>query len=805
MATKIDEHYSFPTPFYPVPSPLISIPPALAAEIPQIQADFAPETDELKMIRLERRAAVKDAFLVSWNTYKNHALPHDELRPVTLAHKDPFGGWGATLVDALDTLWIMGLKKDFDEAVQLVAKIDFTTNKMRKMKVFETVIRYLGGLLGAWDLATEGGQGKAYKNGDKEGYKVLLDQAKNLADILLGAFDTPNRMPILSWGWRLEDLEQHPRADTRSVAAELGTLSLEFTRLAQITGNTTYYDAVARITNALEEFQMNTTLPGLWPIYIDASGCKRIRKLPLPSATTTTATTSAAKTQPAAGVVEKTDLKVPGVVGGTGKEVTPANVPAKRPAGSSHGSEEVSIQVPAVVGGTGQEAHRHEKRDGDRNIVSHPPPLKVPPLEPPSKAPPKPQGGAVTDPNAQLKPQGGEPATDHFHKLPPKLKTPPKKKKEERCESQGLAAPHLIREEKYGLGAMIDSLYEYLLKQYLLLGGNEQYKRMYSKFADVARTELTFRPNVPGNPDILLAGNVYVSRAGSKRRFEPESSHLACFAGGMFAMGGRVLDRAQDLEIGDKLTAGCAWSYGSMRSGIMPESFKVSMCKDKKDCKFGRDQWVETIMLAEGFADDPTTTEHTSPEAAAVAGKQGFKSKPAHKGSYTSDDDTPHVHRPEKRAPLPKFEIKTAKELTEELIETDDIPEGFIRLTDKRYILRPEAIESVWYMYRISGDIRWANKGWQMWKSVARGVTVRFEDGEDGAASAIADVNIDPNSEEWVWTNSMESFWFGETLKYYYLLFSTPDVISLDEYVLNTEAHPFRRYDFGKRGGNKSA
>jgi mannosyl-oligosaccharide alpha-1,2-mannosidase len=265
---------------------------------------------------------------------------------------------------------------------------------------------------------------------------------------------------------------------------------------------------------------------------------------------------------------------------------------------------------------------------------------------------------------------------------------------------------------------------------------------MYSTFADVARTELTFRPNVPGNPDILLAGNVYVSRAGAKRRFEPESSHLACFAGGMFALGGRALEREKDLEIGDKLTAGCAWAYGSMRSGIMPEAFKVSMCKDKKDCKFERDQWVESVMIAEGFADEPTTMEHTSPEAVAVAEKSGFKSKPAaHQNDDDDDDDdtTPAVHHAsEKRAPVPTFQLKTAKELTEDLIETDDIPQGFIRLSDKRYILRPEAIESVWYMYRISGDIRWANKGWQMWKSVAQGVTVMFEDGEKGAASAIS-------------------------------------------------------------------
>lgn len=40
-----------------------------------------------------------------------------------------------------------------------------------------------------------------------------------------------------------------------------------------------------------------------------------------------------------------------------------------------------------------------------------------------------------------------------------------------------------------------------------------------------------------------------------------------------------------------------------------------------------------------------------------------------------------------------------------------------------------------------------------------------------------------------------ESFWLAETLKYFYLLFSEPDVLSLDEWVLNTEAHPFRRPD----------
>jgi mannosyl-oligosaccharide alpha-1,2-mannosidase len=42
-------------------------------------------------------------------------------------------------------------------------------------------------------------------------------------------------------------------------------------------------------------------------------------------------------------------------------------------------------------------------------------------------------------------------------------------------------------------------------------------------------------------------------------------------------------------------------------------------------------------------------------------------------------------------------------------------------------------------------------------------------------------------------SDKMESFWMAETLKYFYLLYSKPDVVSLDDFVFNTEAHPLRR------------
>ena len=89
----------------------------------------------------------------------------------------------------------------------------------------------------------------------------------------------------------------------------------------------------------------------------------------------------------------------------------------------------------------------------------------------------------------------------------------------------------------------------------------------------------------------------------------------------------------------------------------------------------------------------------------------------------------------------------------------------------------------MWYMYRITGDPTWMDKGWSMFEATVQATRTEH------ANSAIQDVTAPvPKLRD-----EMESFWIAETLKYYYLLFSEPDVISLDEWVLNTEAHPFRR------------
>ena len=53
-------------------------------------------------------------------------IGHDELLPVTNKTNDSWGGYGITLVDALDTMLIMGLDKEFIRAREQVARIEYT-------------------------------------------------------------------------------------------------------------------------------------------------------------------------------------------------------------------------------------------------------------------------------------------------------------------------------------------------------------------------------------------------------------------------------------------------------------------------------------------------------------------------------------------------------------------------------------------------------------------------------------------------------------------------------------------------------
>lgn len=188
--TKPRVHWSKHPENFPIPTEsLIQLPSGKPKEIPKIQHVFSDESPRSRTERERKQAAIKRLFKRAWVGYKEQAWLKDELSPVSGKFRNTFCGWGATLVDSLDTLWIMGFEDEFKEALVALKQIDFTTTGKNDIPLFETTIRYLGGLLGAYDVS--GGK-----------YSILVDKAVELADVLMGAFDTPNRMPITYYHWK---------------------------------------------------------------------------------------------------------------------------------------------------------------------------------------------------------------------------------------------------------------------------------------------------------------------------------------------------------------------------------------------------------------------------------------------------------------------------------------------------------------------------------------------------------------------------------------------------------------------------
>ncbi|TKS82440.1 Mannosyl-oligosaccharide 1,2-alpha-mannosidase IC [Collichthys lucidus] len=102
------------------------------------------------------------------------------------------------------------------------------------------------------------------------------------------------------------------------------------------------------------------------------------------------------------------------------------------------------------------------------------------------------------------------------------------------------------------------------------------------------------------------------------------------------------------------------------------------------------------------------------------------------------------------------------------------------RLSDRYYILRPEVIESYMYMWRLTHDPKYREWGWEAVEALEQ--HCRVESGFSG----IRDVYTMTVSHD----NMQQSFFLSETLKYLYLLFSDDDLLPLEDWVFNTEAHP---------------
>src|SRR5690606_5390172 len=103
------------------------------------------------------------------------------------------------------------------------------------------------------------------------------------------------------------------------------------------------------------------------------------------------------------------------------------------------------------------------------------------------------------------------------------------------------------------------------------------------------------------------------------------------------------------------------------------------------------------------------------------------------------------------------------------------------------YPLRPEIVESAWYLYRATGDTAYSDMGRSMFDDF-----VRYTRTDSGFA-ALEDVVTKDKADD------MESFVLAETFKYFYLLFAAPGTLDPEDVVLHTEAHPLRPVEESNR------
>ncbi|KAG1177930.1 hypothetical protein G6F70_001057 [Rhizopus microsporus] len=215
--------------------------PFIAFACLQLVAGLPTNTDP-------RAEMVKNAFKHAWKGYTDFAYGHDELQTVSNKTSDSRNGWGASIFDGLDTMIIMGLEEEYNRALEHIKKVNWTLSDSPS-KTFETNIRYLGGLLAAYDLKQE---------------PIFLEKAVEIADkVIMPAFDTPNRMPAAF----VNVTSGAPVDGNMITLAEFGSLQLELVRLSQLTGNEQYQITGNHVLEMIS--QVPSKVPGLYPMIWD--------------------------------------------------------------------------------------------------------------------------------------------------------------------------------------------------------------------------------------------------------------------------------------------------------------------------------------------------------------------------------------------------------------------------------------------------------------------------------------------------------------------------------------------------------
>ncbi|MCO5565297.1 hypothetical protein L7F22_018970 [Adiantum nelumboides] len=296
------------------------------------------------------------------------------------------------------------------------------------------------------------------------------------------------------------------------------------------------------------------------------------------------------------------------------------------------------------------------------------------------------------------------------------------------------------------LGSRGDSYYEYLIKQFVQTNRTETvYLDMYQQAMTGVKKHLLRRSrtgNFVHTVEIQPFMNYQTRKPGF--RVNPKQDHLVCFLGGSFMLG--ALHVQESLPFVEQTFL----SYPPTSS----RSFS----------KLAREDWSIGHELIKTCVETYTGTKTgLSPEIAMFRVKND--------GYHGLEED---------------WFIKKPLDYYQAHLKLKNRPPP-TPLIDARNILRPETVESLFIAFHLTGDEQYREWGWEIFQAFERHTRLpKNKDGRKPAFASIRDVDAVPVEFE----DRMETFWLAETLKYLYLLFDDQDGLRLDQWVLNTEAHP---------------
>lgn len=175
------------------------------------------EEEDVCVVARQRREQVVQAMKHAWDSYEKYAWGKDELKPLSGTGEDTFNAIALTIIDSMDTLYIMGLEDRYRAAKEyLVSR--FEPGEVGVVNVFETTIRVLGGLLAMYHLSGE---------------DEFLDIAEDVGARLGVAFRSPTGIPYPHCSLSTPLCALRAGGGFNSVLAEVGTLQLEFRALGE--------------------------------------------------------------------------------------------------------------------------------------------------------------------------------------------------------------------------------------------------------------------------------------------------------------------------------------------------------------------------------------------------------------------------------------------------------------------------------------------------------------------------------------------------------------------------------------------